>query len=291
MNQPYIYLYLKRIKLTRGYAALACVYGVSTLLIPFASQFLVNALALTGLSVSTSTFLIIIGLGLGFSLFVKYLQTILLEYIQRSLLFRELANWQRKVPDADQDSPYFFEMFSMLKSFSTIVSEGIDLLLKTLFGGLALAFIHPGFMLLSVIFVLFLYRLRGQGIGAIDASVEESNRKYDLYFYLDNESHRKNESAITEVFRSRDVHFGFVKRQTRTVYISFFVVQMVLLTWGIYLIQQYQLSIGQFVSAEIIVSGIYISFLNLPKLIDNFYDFETSCIKLESLEEKPKNEP
>lgn len=288
MDQTYLYNYLRRIKLTRGYVALALVYGVSTLLIPFGSQFLVNTLALTGLSASTSTFLIIIGLGLAFSLFVKYMQVVLLEFIQRNLLFRELADWQRKVPEDDQDSPYFFEMFSMLKSFSTIVSDGVDLLLKTLFGGLALAFIHPGFMLISVIFVLFLYRLRAQGRGAIVASLEESSRKYDLYYQLENKACRKNESPITEVFRSRDKHFGYLKRQTRTVYMSFFVVQMILLIWGIYLIQQNQLSLGQFVSAEIIVSNIFVSFLGVPKLIDYFYDFETSCIKLDSLEKAPK---
>lgn len=285
-HKPKIFDHLKRVQLTRGYAGLACIYGLSTLLIPFSTQFLVNNLALTGLWVSTFTFLAVIGSFLLISLFVKYLQYILLEYIQRSLLFRQLAEWQRKVDLEDRESPYYFENFAMLKSFSTIVSSGIDLGLKAFFGGLALVFIHPGFLILWVVFISFIILIRRVGKAGITSSIEESNAKYNLYYRMMEYSHRKNADAITDVFRARHSHFMVVKKQTRLVFASHFSVQMILLVWGIYLVQLAQLSIGQFVSAEIIVSGIYISFLNFPKILESFYDFETSCQKLDSLKVK-----
>jgi putative ABC transport system ATP-binding protein len=286
LHQPKLFENLKRVRLTRVYAGLACVYGVSTLLIPFTTQFLVNNLALTGLWVSTFTFLGVTGAFLLASLFVKYLQYVLLEYIQRTLLFIQLSEWQRKVDLEDRESPYYFEVFSMLKSFSTIVSSGIDLGLKAFFGGLALVFIHPGFLILWVVFIFFLVLIRRVGKNGVTSSVEESTAKYNLYYRLMKSRHRDSGDAVTDVFRARHAHFYVVRKQTRLVFASHFVVQMILLVWGIYLVQLAQLSIGQFVSAEIIVSGIYISFANFPKILESFYDFETSCLKLDSLKVK-----
>ncbi len=56
--------------------------------------------------------------------------------------------------------------------------------------------------------------------------------------------------------------------------------QIFVLGIGCYLIQVNQLSVGQLVSAEIIISGIFMSFAKLPTTLESLYDFETSQYKI-----------
>lgn len=278
MQGSYIVHHLKTLKLTKSYLFLACIYGLTSLIIPFSVQLLVNNLALTGLWLSTFSFLLLIGAGLGVSLLVKYAQLILNEYLQRHLLDRELSRWRERTTQAG--SPYVFEAFNILKSFAFIVSEGFDLGLKCVFGAIALVFIHPAFLVVSLIFAGLMALVRLRGRGAITASVGESDVKYDLFRTLGAGDEPRADELTVEYFRRRDRHFGFIKRQAVVTFAAHFALQLLLLAWGIHLIQINQLSLGQLISAEIIVSNIFNGLSVLPKLLETFYDYETGCYKL-----------
>jgi ABC-type bacteriocin/lantibiotic exporter with double-glycine peptidase domain len=49
---------------------------------------------------------------------------------------------------------------------------------------------------------------------------------------------------------------------------------------GCYLIVNNQLSVGQLVSAELIISGIFVSLVKLPQTLESIYDYETSQYKI-----------
>jgi putative ABC transport system ATP-binding protein len=249
-------------------------------------QLLVNNLALTGLWISTFSFLLVIGAGLTLTLVVKYAQMILNEYLQRHLLNRELNRWRKMVPKANQSSPYFLESFNILKGFAFILAEGFDLLLKCVFGAIALIFIHPAFLMVSLLFVGFLILIRWRGRNAIVSSIIESDRKYDLFDALDDDGGGAFDRLTVEYFRERDTHFGYLRRQAVVTFVAHFSLQLLLLGWGIHLIQINQLSLGQLISAEIIVSNIFGGLGGLPKILETFYDYETSCYKLEAAKEE-----
>lgn len=283
MYRPHLVKHLSTLKLTKTYLVLSFLYGISTLIVPFATQLLVNDLALTGLWLNTFTFLFLIGVALAGALIIKYFQLLIVEYLQRHLFFREVSAWERKVPHDEQQSPYFFEVFALLKSFSAIVTDGVDLFLKCFFGAIALAFIHPGFLVISALFLGTIVLIRWQGRGAILASLDESDQKYAIYDGIKEADASGAIRLMGDYLRERETQFGFIKRQSLTVFGSYFVLQMLLLAWGIQLVQVNQLSIGQLVSAEIIISGIFVNFSLLPKILRSFYDFETSYTKLEML--------
>jgi putative ABC transport system ATP-binding protein len=284
--QPYMFRHLRRLDLTKNYLFLSVVYGLSTLVIPFGVQMLVNNLALTGLWVSTFSFLMLIGGALAVTLIVKYGQVILVEFLQRHILNTELKNWFDDTDEHQFKTPYYFEMYSMLKSFASITAEGIDLLLTCFFGVLALTFIHPAFFVLSLVFLLLTYVIRMQGRGAIATSIEESNRKYYLFHSLYEKDFGPYADKALGYFDARNNHFGYIRRQAITVFFTYFILHIMLLAWGIHLIQINQLSLGQLVSAEIILSGMLTNYAKLPKLLESFYDFETSCYKLDYAKSK-----
>lgn len=280
MQELNLVKHFKSLKLTKNYVYLSILYGFSTLLIPFAVQLLVNNLSLTGLWVSTASFLLIIAIGLLLSILVKYGQFILVEYLQRQLLHGQLTNWIEKNKKKPK-SPYFFEMFALLKSFSSLCIEGVDFLLTTSFGLLAIAFIHPAFFVISTLVCVSIYIMRQVGKGAIKSSIEVSNKKYDIYYNLSEENPEKQQNLIYDYFESRASFFQLHRNQALVIFVAYFVLQMMLLIWGIHLIELSQLSIGQLVSAEIISSNIFVSLVKLPKIIKGFYDFETSAYKIE----------
>lgn len=281
MFKTYLYQHLKQLKLSKNYFYLSLIYGFSTLLIPFGVQLLVNNLALTGLWVNTLSFLLLIGLGLLISILIKYAQFIIVEYMQRHILSNELGSWFEDT-NADQfKSPYYFEMFKLLKTFASLCTEGMDFVLTLVFGILAIAFIHPAFLLISILFCVSLGIIRLLGRGAIGTSINESTKKYDLFYSLDTKNLNTYDGLALNYFQARDHHFCIIKRQAMVVYSSYFILQIGLLTWGIHLIQIDSLSIGQLVSAEIIASNIFMNLVKLPKLLEGFYDFETSCYKID----------
>jgi ABC-type bacteriocin/lantibiotic exporter with double-glycine peptidase domain len=116
---------------------------------------------------------------------------------------------------------------------------------------------------------------------AVQSSIEESSQKYELYYRV-KANDLINDFNIDSYLSARDQHFGFIKRNTVILSTAFVGSQLILLVMGIYFIQTNQLSIGQLVSAEIILSGILISMMKLPKTLESLYDFETSQCKLSS---------
>lgn len=79
---------------------------------------------------------------------------------------------------------------------------------------------------------------------------------------------------------AREERFGFIRRNTVKLFALYVVCQLALLGGGTYLVETAQLSIGQLVSAEIILSNIMISLHKLPDALEGLYDFETSLYKL-----------
>jgi ABC-type bacteriocin/lantibiotic exporter with double-glycine peptidase domain len=114
---------------------------------------------------------------------------------------------------------------------------------------------------------------------AIETSIIESNEKYQIFDVISEGAPISNEH-IHSYLQARDNHFYFTKMNAIKVSTITIISQMLLLGFGSYLIQINQLSVGQLVSAEIIVSGIFISLLKLPQTLESVFDYETSQYKI-----------
>jgi putative ABC transport system ATP-binding protein len=88
------------------------------------------------------------------------------------------------------------------------------------------------------------------------------------------------ENCLEKYLTTRDLHFNFIKSITLKISILNSICHVSLLGLGIYLIEVDQLSIGQLIAAEIILSGILQSVSKLPTTLESLYDFETSVFKL-----------
>ena len=268
---------IKQLKLNRTYVIYSALYGLTTLIVPLAVQFLVNNLALSGIWMNIVGFMVIIVIGLILSLVLHYCQIILNEYLQRELFFEQLKLWSRDIEPVRRK--YFMEIFFSMKSFSKSFTTVVEMALVTIFGLLMVMLFHPAFIVLPILIGLTLYQIIKSNRPAIESSIQVSDEKYALYEKaLENKSF--TDQGMESYLRARSERFSFIKRHSLKLMLLYVVCQIALLGGGTLLVQSDQLSVGQLVSAEIIFSNIMISLNKIPDTLEGIYDFETSFYKL-----------
>ena len=291
----------------------AVAIGVLSLAVPIGVQTLVNIVAFGSVFQPVVVLTLVVLVLMGLSGALKLIQIWLVEVLQRRLFVRIALDLARRIPRFHavvfrQEWPAdlinrFFEVVLVQKTIAKIFLEGISVLLQAVIGLLILTFYHP-FLLVFVLLVLlslvcnFLFL----GRGAIKTSMSESSAKHTVLIWLENlaahpllfKSHLGREYALqradrvtAKYVRTRMDHFRILMLQN----IGFVVLQTVasaaLLGLGGYLVIQEELTLGQLVASEIIVSGVLASFTKLGKLLESFYDLVASIAKLDSLIELP----
>lgn len=275
MNQLLKVIKLLRFHKTYVYFSLA--YGLSTLIVPLGVQYLVNSLALSGLWLNISAFIIFIVIGLIFSQVIKHSQLILVESLQREIFCLEIEKWKNF--NRKDYAHYYFEVLNLLKSFSKSYSNLIELGLVIVFGLTTIVMFHPMFISLVIIIVLAIIQIVKSSSPALSSSIQESDQKYKLFDIVQSEGVIE-ENDLIRFLSARNNHFKFVRKNSFKISTLMVVVQALLLAVGCYLVKNNQLSIGQLVSAEIIISGIFIPLSKLPLTLEAMYDYETSKYKI-----------
>ena len=150
-------------------------------------------------------------------------------------------------------------------------------------------------MLLVLLIVAGLYVL---GRGAVSSGIDESKMKYKLTAWLEDlmrcqRAFKTGGGAEFAVDRanlltanylsSRRSHFSILFRQITFVLALQAIAGTVLLGGGGWLVIRGQLSLGQLVAAELIVTTILTSLAKLGKHLEGFYDVVASVDKLGAL--------
>ena len=155
----------------------------------------------------------------------------------------------------------------------------IELGLVIIFGLSTIVMFHPMFLPVAIIIILTIYQIYNSSHSALASSIKESNEKYKLFDIVNSEDPIK-ETDLQGFLEARDTHFDFVRKNSFKISTLIIVVQAFILLVGCYLIKNNQLSVGQLVSAEIIISGIFIPLSKLPLTLEAVYDYETSKYKI-----------
>ncbi len=291
----------------------AVAIGILSLAVPIGVQTLVNIVAFGSVFQPVVVLTLVVLVLMGLSGALNLIQIWLVEVLQRRLFVRIALDLARRIPrfhslvfrnewPADLINR-FFEVVLVQKTIAKIFLEGISVLLQAIIGLLILTFYHP-FLLVFVLLILvsLLCILLFLGRGAIKTSMKESSAKHTVLIWLENlaahpllfKSHLGREYALKRADQvtanyvaTRMDHFQILMLQN----IGFVVLQTIasaaLLGLGGYLVIQEELTLGQLVASEIIVSGVLASFTKLGKLLESFYDLVASIAKLDSLIELP----
>ncbi|MFT7639411.1 MAG: putative ABC transport system ATP-binding protein [Pirellulaceae bacterium] len=287
----------------------AFVVSLLMLATPLAVETLVNTIAFGRFLQPIIILAVILLMFLGFQGAVRALQTYVVEIIQRRLFARVAGDLAFRLPRTeieDSDGEYlpeivnrFFDIVTVQKVAAQLLLDSLGLMLSTLIGMAVLGFYHPWllgfdvFLLSAIAVVIFLL-----GRGAVSSAVKESKHKYYMAGWLEDIARcpiafrndggaefalERTDRLIHEYLNARRSHFRIVMRQVLFALGIQAVASTVLLGLGGWLVVAGELTLGQLVAAELIVTVIVGSFAKIGKHMESFYDLLASVDKLGAL--------
>ncbi|MFW2388743.1 MAG: ATP-binding cassette domain-containing protein [Polyangiales bacterium] len=303
--------------LDRQDIAVIVVYGVAlgllSLAVPVAVQSLVNTVAFGSLIQPLVVLTILLAFALTGAGVLRALQIRVAEMLQRRLFVRMVTEIGARLPRVratalrDANGPEllnrFFDLFTTQKSVASLLLGGIDAVLIALVGLIVLAFYHPALLAFDLVLIfgatLVLIPL---GRGGTNTSIAESKAKYAVAGWLEEMARHplsfklaggqalaqaQVETLAKSYLDKRDRHFRIVFRQVVGALGIEVIASVALLALGGLLVIERQLSIGQLVAAELIVTAVVASIAKLGGKVETFYDLVAAVDKLGEILDLP----
>lgn len=297
--------------------AVIVIYGVAlgllSLAVPVAVQSLVNTVAFGSLIQPLIVLTVLLALALTGAGILRALQIRIAEMLQRRLFVRLVTEIGARLPRVsgtalrDANGPEllnrFFDVFTTQKSVASLLLGGIDAVLIALVGLIVLAFYHPALLAFDIVLILgAVFVLIPLGRGGTATSIAESKAKYAVVGWLeemarhplsfklaggDDLARFQVETLARSYLDKRDRHFRIVYRQVVGALGIEVVASVALLAVGGLLVIERQLSIGQLVAAELIVTAVVASLAKLGGKVETFYDLVAAVDKLGEILDLP----
>ncbi len=293
-------------------AIYASIIGMLTLATPIAVQAVVNSVAFGSTLQPLVVLTLLLFGGLTFSAILRVLEAYVVEVVQRRYFVRVADDFGRRltyVPaevfderDGAELVNRFFDIVTIQKSLSVLLLDGLGLVLQTGVGMVLLGFYHPLLLAFDVVLVVLLIGVLLLGRGALPTAVDESSAKYRMGAWLEDvarepglfssasaRDHAWNRTDILarDYISARKDHFVVLLRQVSGGMFLQVLAVVSLLGVGGYLVMQRQLTLGQLVAAELIVTAMGVGFSKVGKTLEKLYDLGVGVLKISSVIDLP----
>jgi putative ABC transport system ATP-binding protein len=293
--------------------AFALGVGLLSIVVPAAIEALVNTVAFGVLLWPVIVLSLVMLAFLAVAAVLRALQTFVAECLQRRVFVRtadafanHFARGEMEAFDGRNPTDIvnrFFEVSSVQKAAATLLVDGIGIAMITVVGLVVLAFYHPYLLTFAVVMVLLVaFLILVLGIGGVRTSIDESYAKFDVAAWLEEiakcpHTFRFGRGSALALDRAdaladayvgaRKRHFRVVWRQTLFALLLEAVASTVLLGLGGWLVINRQLTLGQLVAGELIVTLVLTALSKSGKYIEIFYDLQAALDKLGVLDQFP----
>ncbi len=296
-----------------GYVRIGIVYTIAITLLslatPISVQVLINSVARTTLPAPLWTlsgvllFLLLLVAGL------SALRLYVMAMFERRIFARVVAEITVRAVHAQ--NPYFsdansghlfnryFDMPVLQKALPSLVIGAFTILLQAIVGLAVTSFYHPFFLafnlvLVGVVALIWLIWRRGAVTGAVGLSHAKHNAAHWLEsvggsngFYKSSRyvgfAMDRTERLTAAYVDAHKHYFHYSFSQAVAYFLLYALASAGLLALGGNLIIQGQLSIGQLVAAELILSGVFYGISQLGWYLDTFYEMAASSEELSLL--------
>ncbi len=286
--------------------------GLFSLIVPLTVQELVNTFAFAIQPITIVTLAGIMVAALAFVGAFRTLQYYAVEVLERRVFARMTIAMTQQVPHMrfqgfkPRFANYFVETVFMQRALSVLLVDLINVVVGGAVGMTILVFYHPYFLLynalllvgFNVIFFLLAH-------GGLRTTIDMSHAKYDTLHWIQEIAYnllhfkatdsqsllmQKTDQLIEKYVECRRARFNVLVRQ----YLGSVGWQAVahggvLATAG-WLLSIGQLTLGQLVAAEVVVSGLLINFESVVKRMGHVYYFLTALAELDFFFSLPKDQ-
>ena len=287
--------------------------GLITLSLPLGVQAIIGLIAGGNLSASLFVLVAIVTLGTAFAGILKVMQLTVMETIQRRYFARSAFDFSYRLPRirlnalANYYPPElvnrFFDTVTLQKGVPKIIVDLSSAALQILFGLILISFYHPFFVFFGFFLLLLIYiMIRSTGSRGLQTSIQESNHKYEVAYWLEEQARAvntfklagndtlalsKTDKLVGKYLKARKKHFRILLAQYGSIVVFKTIITASLLFLGGYLVINNQINIGQFVAAEIVIILVIAAVEKLIVNMDVIYDVLTGLEKLAKVIDLP----
>ncbi|WP_317163097.1 ABC transporter transmembrane domain-containing protein [Rudanella paleaurantiibacter] len=240
-------------------------------------------------------------------------QMTLVEVLQQRIFAKAAFEFTYRLPRIQPEalSPYyppelmnrFFDIITVQKSLPKLLIDITAAAIQVVLGLILLSFYHPVFIVFGALtasmiaFVVWIYGNRG-----IETSLNESKYKYKVAAWLEElardltayrreadslEAIDKMDDLVSNYLKYRNEHYGVLKRFFYNAVAFKTIITGGLLVLGTALVVERQMTLGQFVAAELVIVLITGSVEKLIMSIETYFDLLTGLEKLGSVTDLP----
>lgn len=297
----------------RSFFGLAVVYGLGasflSLATPISVQVLINSVANTALPAPLFTLSAVLFAMLALQGVLSGMRTFVMEMFRRRFFARLVAEATLRAVHAR--NPFFqderradlfnrfFDIMTVQKAMPSLLIGLFTLVLQSVIGFVLTSFYHPVFAVFNLLVVLAVWLIwRLWSRGAMRTAVAQSQAKYaaaawvqtigasngffksgrHLSFAMD-----RSEALTAAYVDAHRRHFRYSFAQAAAFLALYAVASASLLALGGWLVIRGQLSLGQLVAAELILSSIFFGIAQLGTYLDVFYDLVAGLEELDQL--------
>ena len=280
--------------------------GIINLSLPIGIQAIMGLVLAGRLSTSWGILTLIVVMGVAVAGLFQIMQLYIVEILQRRLFARAAFDFAFRIPKLnikELGNSYlpelvnrFFDTISIQKSLSKILIDFSTSILQIIFGLILLSLYHPIFIAFGLVLLLLLFLVIYLTYKpALKTSIEESNHKYAMAFWLTELARslptfklntnsdlnlQRTDKIVNKYINSRKQHFKVLLSQYSGIIGLKTLVTAGLLIVGAILLISNSITIGQFVAAEIVIILILNSSEKLIMSMEAIYDTLTAMDKI-----------
>ncbi|WP_339902802.1 ATP-binding cassette domain-containing protein [uncultured Cyclobacterium sp.] len=284
----------------------AVLNGLVSLSLPLGIQAILNFILGGRLTTSWVILVIVVALGVVFGGFLQVSQLYLSEKLQQRVFSKSAIEFAYRLPRLKMEAlrgnyapelvNRFFDTINLQKGLSKLLIDFSTASLQVFFGLVLLAIYHPFFIIFSLVLVLTIYLIfKFTSPKGMKTSLKESSAKYALAYWLEEIARtletfklsgfsslpfKKVDELVKEYVNFRNSHFAVLIFQFKALIAFKVLIVVILLVAGSLLLLNNEISIGQFVAAEIIIVLIINSVEKIILSLETVYDTLTATEKL-----------
>lgn len=291
----------------------AIIIGLISLVLPLGIQSTVELISGGVFFSSVYVLITLVILGVLFSGALQLMQISLVEYLQRRVFAKAALEFAFRIPRIRMESLFqnyapelvnrFFDIMTIQKGLPKLLIDLFSGVIQILFGLLLLSLYHPFFVFFSMALLLTLFVIFYiTGPKGLQTSMQESKYKYKVAQWLEELARAinsfklagnsdlpisKTDNHVNSYLKYRKGHFRILVTQFSSIILFKATITGGLLIMGTILVVDREITLGQFVAAEVIIILILNSVEKIIMYMDVIYDLITAVDKVSHVTDIP----
>jgi ABC-type bacteriocin/lantibiotic exporter with double-glycine peptidase domain len=284
----------------------AVIVGVVSLSLPLGIQSVIGLVSGGMLFDSVIVLISIVIIGVGITASLHILQIYMVELLQRRMFVKSAIEFSYKIPYIKANAlekrnltemvNRFYDVIIVQKGLPKILLDISAALFLFIFGIILLALYHFAFLVISlVLLVVMIIIIRVTAKKALNYSIKESKYKHLTVIWLERLSSSRNyfnagpsfhghmiktDGFVGEYLKNRSKHFRVLMLQIVGLSVFKLLLTSITLIVGSILVVNKQITLGQFVAAEIVIILLISATEKLISNADVIYDVLTAFEKV-----------